>query len=401
MSTVTTKDGARIFYKDWGPRPARSSSHHGWPLSSDDWDTQMLFFVQHGYRVIGIDRRGPRTFKPGVGRPRHGSLRVPMRPRSSSIWIFVIPFISAIPPAAVKRPATSHATARAGSRRLVLVAAVPPIMVMSPNNPGGLPIEVFDGFRKSLAANRAQFYRDVASKPFYGFKSAGRVAAGWRRRKLVAARHDGQRQGPLRRHQGIFGNRSHRGPQEHRGSNAVHAGGRQTRSFRTRAPRSCRSSSSRTPPLKLYPGFPHGMLTTYAETLTPGSPGVRSRLTRAISWDRGSELKRISGVNIPSHLMSIGREGTRPSDQPMVAPAQSRATLENRKRRQRKAAWFSSRAQASERPTCVIGSLVRTIPGGRDHTSRGCPPQSPLNAASAPPPGDRRIDRIVGSGLAE
>ena len=171
MSTVTTKDGVQIFYKDWG-HGQPIVFHHGWPLSSDDWDTQMLFFVQQGYRVIGIDRRG------------HG--------RSSQVSDGHDMDHYAADAAAVVEHLNlgntihiGHSTgggeatryvARHGKDRvakLVLVAAVPPIMVRSPNNPDGLPIEVFDAFRKSLAANRAQFYRDVAANPFYGFNRAG------------------------------------------------------------------------------------------------------------------------------------------------------------------------------------------------------------------------------------
>ena len=118
MSTVTTTHGVQIFYKDWGPKETRPIVfHHGWPLSADDWDTQMLFFVRQGYRV---DRhRSPRTwtFKPGVRRTRHGPLRRRCRRRSSSIWICTTPSISAIPAAVAKLPATSRATARGGSLR--------------------------------------------------------------------------------------------------------------------------------------------------------------------------------------------------------------------------------------------------------------------------------------------
>lgn len=167
MSLVTTQDGVRIFYKDWGSgQPI--VFHHGWPLSSDDWDTQMLFFVHHGYRVIGIDRRG------------HGRSEQVSEGHDMDHY--------AADAAAVVEHLDLHSTihighstgggeavryvARYGKDRvakLVLVAAVPPIMVRSPNNPDGLPISVFDGFRASVAANRAEFFREIASKPFYGF----------------------------------------------------------------------------------------------------------------------------------------------------------------------------------------------------------------------------------------
>src|SRR5262249_32000059 len=164
MNTITTKDGVEIFYKDWG-HGQPIVFHHGWPLSSDDWDTQMLFFVLHGYRVIGIDRRG------------HG--------RSSQVSDGHDMDHYAADAAAVAEQLDlrnavhiGHSTgggqatryvARHGKGRvakLVLIGAVPPIMVKTPTNPGGLPIEVFNGFRQQLAANRAQFYLDIASGPF-------------------------------------------------------------------------------------------------------------------------------------------------------------------------------------------------------------------------------------------
>jgi non-heme chloroperoxidase len=166
MSTVTTKDGVEIFYKDWG-QGQPIVFHHGWPLSSDDWDTQMLFFVQHGYRVIGIDRRGHgRSSQVSDGHDmdhyaadaaavvEHLDLRNTVHIGHSTGG------------GEAARYVARHGKGRVA--KLVLMSAVPPIMVKSPNNPDGLSIEVFDGFRKSLAANRAQFYREVASKPFYG-----------------------------------------------------------------------------------------------------------------------------------------------------------------------------------------------------------------------------------------
>ena len=173
MSTVTTSDGTTIFYKDWGPKTAPPIVfHHGWPLSSDDWDAQMLYFLAEGYRVIAHDRRG------------HG--------RSSQVWDghdmdHYAADAAAVVSALDLRNAVhvghstgggeaAHYAARHGRDRvakLVLIGAVPPIMVKTAANPGGLPVEVFDGFRQQLAANRAQFYRDVASGPFYGFNRPG------------------------------------------------------------------------------------------------------------------------------------------------------------------------------------------------------------------------------------
>ena len=173
MSTVTTNDGVTIFYKDWGPKNAQPIVfHHGWPLSADDWDTQMLFFLGQGYRVVAHDRRG------------HG--------RSSQVSDGHDMDHYAADAAAVfehldLRDAVhighstgggqaTHYTALHGKGRvakLVLIGAVPPLLLKTAANPGGLPLEVFDGLRQQLAANRAQFFRDVPAGPFYGFNRPG------------------------------------------------------------------------------------------------------------------------------------------------------------------------------------------------------------------------------------
>jgi non-heme chloroperoxidase len=167
MSFVTTKDGVDIFYKDWGSgQPI--VFHHGWPLSSDDWDAQMLFFLQHGYRVIAMDRRGHgRSTQVSEGHDmdhyaadaaavvEHLNLRDSIHIGHSTGG------------GEAARYVAQHGHERVS--KLVLVASVPPIMVKTPNNPGGLDISVFDGLRQALAANRAQFFRDMPSGPFYGF----------------------------------------------------------------------------------------------------------------------------------------------------------------------------------------------------------------------------------------
>ena len=171
MSTITTKDGVVIFFKDWGSgQPI--VFHHGWPLSSDDWDTQMLFFVQHGYRVIGIDRRGHgRSSQVGDGHDMDHYAADAAAVVEHLDLDDTVHIGHSTGGGEATRYVARHGKGRVA--KLVLVAAVPPIMVKSPNNPGGLPIDVFDGFRKSLADSRAQFYREVASKPFYGFNRPG------------------------------------------------------------------------------------------------------------------------------------------------------------------------------------------------------------------------------------
>ncbi|AZM64126.1 MULTISPECIES: alpha/beta fold hydrolase [unclassified Streptomyces] len=193
MGTVTTSDGTTIFYKDWGPRDARPIVfHHGWPLSADDWDSQMLFFLAQGYRVIAHDRRG------------HG--RSSQSPAGHEMDTYAAD-VTALTDALDLRDAIhiGHSTgggevtryvARAKPGRVakaVLVGAVPPVMVKSESNPGGLPVEVFDELRASLAANRAQFYIDLPSGPFYGFNrpgaevSQGLIDNWWRQGMMGAA----------------------------------------------------------------------------------------------------------------------------------------------------------------------------------------------------------------------
>lgn len=170
---VVTKDGVAIFYKDWGPKDAQPIVfHHGWPLSGDDWDNQMLFFLGKGFRVIAHDRRGH-------GRSAQVSDGHDMDHYAADVFAVIehlgIHNAIHIGHSTGGGEATRY-TAKYGKGRvskLVLIGAVPPIMVKTPSNPGGLPIEVFDGFRSALAANRSEFYRDLASGPFYGFNRQG------------------------------------------------------------------------------------------------------------------------------------------------------------------------------------------------------------------------------------
>jgi len=186
MGYVTTKDGVEIFYKDWGPRDAQVLFfHHGWPLSSDDWDTQLLFFLKEGFRVVAHDRRG------------HG--------RSSQVWDghdmdhYADDVAEVVKHLNIKNAIhighstgggeVAHYIARHGQenvKKAVLVSAVPPIMVKTENNPEGLPKEVFDDLQNQVLTNRAQFFRDLPSGPFYGFNrpdakpSEGIIANWWR-----------------------------------------------------------------------------------------------------------------------------------------------------------------------------------------------------------------------------
>ncbi|USV59474.1 alpha/beta fold hydrolase [Aeromonas encheleia] len=170
-SYITTDDGTQIFYKDWGSgQPV--VFHHGWPLSSDDWDAQMLFFLAKGYRVIAHDRRGH-------GRSTQTATGNEMDTYAADVAALAqhldlknaVHIGHSTGGGEVARYVARHGAGRVA--KVVLIGAVPPIMVQSEKNPGGLPIEVFDGFRKALVDNRAQFFLDVPSGPFYGFNRPG------------------------------------------------------------------------------------------------------------------------------------------------------------------------------------------------------------------------------------
>ncbi len=172
MSTITTKDGTNIFYKDWGPRDAQPIVFsHGWPLSSDAWDGQMLFFGTNGYRVIAHDRRG------------HGRSDQPWD--GNNMDQYADDLAELIEKLDLRRAIlvghstgggeVAHYIGRHGSSRVakvVLVGAVPPLMLKGPDNPEGTPLEVFDSIRAGVATNRSQFYYDLTI-PFYGFNRAG------------------------------------------------------------------------------------------------------------------------------------------------------------------------------------------------------------------------------------
>src|SRR6476661_3720276 len=171
MAFVTTADGTEIFYKDWGSgQPI--VFHHGWPLSSDDWDAQMMFFVQHGYRVVAHDRRGH-------GRSTQTSDGHDMDTYAADAAAVVeqldlrdaVHVGHSTGGGEVARYVARHGAGRVA--KAVLIGAVPPLMLQTDANPGGLPIEVFDGFREGTASNRSQFFLDVASGPFYGFNRPG------------------------------------------------------------------------------------------------------------------------------------------------------------------------------------------------------------------------------------
>ncbi|MFG6401216.1 alpha/beta fold hydrolase [Microbacterium sp. P04] len=171
MPFVTTEDGTEIYFKDWGDKDAQPIYfHHGWPLSADDWDAQMLFFLAKGYRVIASDRRGH-------GRSTQTSVGNDMDHYASDVNA-VVEFLDLRNAVHIGHSTGGGQVARYVAKfgepqgrvaKAILVSSVPPLMVQTPGNPDGTPISVFDGFRSALAANRAEFYQAVASGPFYGF----------------------------------------------------------------------------------------------------------------------------------------------------------------------------------------------------------------------------------------
>ncbi|MET0793205.1 MAG: alpha/beta hydrolase [Polyangiaceae bacterium] len=266
MGLIKTKDGTEIFYKDWGARTAQPIVfHHGWPLSADDWDNQLLFFLEHGYRVIAHDRRG------------HGrSTQTATGNEMDTYAADVIELAAALELKGAVH--IGHSTgggevaryvARAEKGRVskaVLISAVPPIMVKTEKNPGGLPIEVFDGFRAGLAANRAQLYRDIASGPFYGFNRPGaKISEGvinnWWRQGMI---------GGAKAHYDCIKAFSETDFTEDLKKIEVpvlvlHGDDDQIVPFADSAPLSAKLLKHGT--LKIYPGFPHGMATTNADVI--------------------------------------------------------------------------------------------------------------------------------------
>jgi len=198
MATITTADGTTLFYKDWGPRDAQPIVfHHGWPLSSDDWDNQMLFFLAEGYRVIAHDRRGHgRSDQTDIGTDMDTYAADVAELASALDLKGAVHIGHSTGGGEVARYAARAEAGRVA--KVALLGAVPPIMLETEANPDGIPMEVFDGLRSALAANRAQFYLDVPSGPFYGFNrpgatvSQGLIRNWWRQGMAGAAKahHD-------------------------------------------------------------------------------------------------------------------------------------------------------------------------------------------------------------------
>lgn len=198
MGTITTKDGIEIYYKDWGAGPTVTFSH-GWPLNADAWDSQMHFLAQNGFRVVAHDRRGHgRSSQPSAG----NDMNVYADDLAAVIETLDLTDVTAVGHSTgggeVARYIGRHGTKRI--MKAVLIAAVPPIMLKTPANPEGLPLEVFDNLRSSLTKDRSQFYKDLALM-FYG---ANRPDATRNAGSILALEHASRSQKCLRVRQSVF-----------------------------------------------------------------------------------------------------------------------------------------------------------------------------------------------------
>lgn len=264
MAMFTTRDGTQIFYKDWGSgQPI--VFHHGWPLSADDWDTQMMFFLEQGFRVIAHDRRGHgRSTQTDQGNDMDTYADDLFELISSLGLEQAIHVGHSTGGGEVVRFLARHGTARAA--KAAILGAIPPVMLQSEKNPGGTPIEVFDGYRAALAANRAQLYRDVASGPFYGFNRPGAailegVIDNWWRQGMM---------GGIKSHYDCIAVFSETDFTEDLKKIDIpllimHGDDDQIVPIADSAYLSVKLAPQAT--LKVYPGFPHGMATTHAEVI--------------------------------------------------------------------------------------------------------------------------------------
>jgi non-heme chloroperoxidase len=264
MQHITTSDGTRLFYKDWGSgQPV--VFHHGWPLSSDDWDAQMLFFLGQGYRVIAHDRRGHGRSLQTEGGHDMDHYAADVAALAAHLDLHdAIHVGHSTGGGEAARYVARHGAGRVA--KLVLVGAVTPLMLQTPGNPGGLPRAIFDGFRASLAANRAAFYRELAAGPFYGFNRPGAtvlpaVADNWWRQGMAGcARAQYQCIEAFSETDFTDDLKAIDVP-----TLVMHGDDDQVVPIADAAPLAARLLKRST--LKVYAGYPHGMLTTHADVL--------------------------------------------------------------------------------------------------------------------------------------
>lgn len=305
MDSFTTSDGTRLFYKDWGDRTAQPIVfHHGWPLSADDWDNQLMFFLAQGYRVIAHDRRGHgRSTQTDSGNDmdtyaadvielaRALDLRGAIHVGHSTGGGEVTRYVARAEPGRVARA--------------VLINAIPPVMVRKDSNPDGLPIEVFDGYRQAVAGNRAQTYLEIASGPFYGFNRPGAapiegVIRNWWRQGMM---------GGIKAHYDCIKVFSETDLTEDLKAIEVpvlvmHSEDDQIVPYANSAPRAVKLLSRGT--LKTYQGLPHGMLTTHADLI---NQDILAFVREGLEPAGLSQLppERAAGIAVPAALVGHSR----------------------------------------------------------------------------------------------
>jgi non-heme chloroperoxidase len=264
MPYVTTEDGTEIFFKDWGEgQPI--VFHHGWPLSADDWDAQMMFFLQHGYRVIAHDRRGH-----GRSTQTSGGHDMDTYAKDAAAVANHLDLHDAIHVGhstgggEVARYVAKYGEGRVA--KVVLISSVPPLMLKTDANPGGLPIEVFDNFREGTGFNRAQFFLDVASGPFYGFNRPGAVVSegvirNWWRQGMMG--------GAKAHYEGIKAFSETDQTDDLKAIDVptlvLHGDDDQVVPIADSSLLTIKLLKNGT--LKVYPGYPHGMCTTHADVI--------------------------------------------------------------------------------------------------------------------------------------
>jgi non-heme chloroperoxidase len=264
VGTITTPDGIDIFYKDWGSGQPIVFSH-GWPLSADDWDTQMLFFLRHGYRVIAHDRRGHgRSTQTGDGHDMD-HYADDLAALTAHLDLHDAVHIGhSTGGGEVTRYLARHGESRVA--KAALMNAVPPLMVQTETNPGGLPKKVFDDLQAQLAANRSQFYRDLASGPFYGFNRPGAqpseaIIGNWWRQGMIG--------GAKAHYDGVVAFSQTDFTDDLKKITVpvlvMHGDDDQIVPYADSAPLTAELLRNGT--LKTYAGFPHGMPTIHAETI--------------------------------------------------------------------------------------------------------------------------------------